>query len=68
MMEQQKAQIRTQVQVLTDVCWEKCMDKPSTKMDGKTELCFENCVGRFVDVSMLILNRFSQTLENQARR
>jgi len=62
-MEQQKAQLRSQIQVLTDVCWEKCVDKPQPKLDTKTESCLENCAARFVDVTLLITNRFTQVLQ-----
>ena len=29
--------------------------KPSNKLDGKTESCLKNCVERFIDTNMLIL-------------
>lgn len=39
------------------------MDKPSSKLDAKTETCLTNCVDRFIDVSLLITNRFAQLLQ-----
>jgi import inner membrane translocase subunit TIM8 len=36
------------------------MDKPSNKLDAKTQTCLQNCVNRFIDVSLVITNRFSQ--------
>lgn len=39
------------------------MDKPSNKLDSKTELCLSNCVNRFIDVSLLITNRFANMLQ-----
>ena len=42
------------------------MDKPSPKLDGKTESCLENCAARFVDVTLLITNRFAQVLQKSA--
>jgi len=64
-LEQQRAQLRSQIQTITDVCWDKCVDKPSSKLDGRTEGCLENCVARFVDVSLLIANRFSQAVQRK---
>jgi len=42
------------------------MEKPGTKLDGRTETCLQNCVERFIDVSLLITNRFAQKLESSA--
>jgi len=64
--EQHKSQIRAQIQMMNDMCWTKCVDKPQAKMDGKCQACFENCVGRFIDVSLFVANRFAQSLQRQA--
>jgi len=50
---------------MTDLCWEKCMGTPSAKLDTKTETCMDNCAQRFVDVSLLITNRFAQAISRQ---
>ncbi|XP_074603220.1 translocase of inner membrane 8 [Brevipalpus obovatus] len=64
--EQQKAQFQAQVHKLTDACWEKCVvDKPSSKLDGKTETCITNCVDRFIDASLAITQRFSAVISKQ---
>ncbi|XP_057340276.1 mitochondrial import inner membrane translocase subunit Tim8 [Microplitis mediator] len=63
MMEKQKAQLTAQIHEFNDFCWEKCVDKPGTKLDGKTETCLNNCVDRFIDVSLLITTRFAQLLQ-----
>ncbi|KAI1302309.1 Mitochondrial import inner membrane translocase subunit Tim8 [Halotydeus destructor] len=64
--EQQKLQFQAQVLKITDMCWEKCYtDKPSTKLDGRTESCLSNCVERFIDASVAIQKRFGQMLEKQ---
>lgn len=52
-----------QIHEFNDFCWEKCMDKPGNKLDSKTETCMNNCVERFIDVSLLITNRFAQLLQ-----
>ncbi|XP_045480841.1 mitochondrial import inner membrane translocase subunit Tim8 [Harmonia axyridis] len=63
MIEKQKAQFNAQIHEFNEFCWEKCVDKPGNKLDGKTETCLTNCVDRFIDVSLLITNRFAQLLQ-----
>ncbi|XP_043261180.1 mitochondrial import inner membrane translocase subunit Tim8-like [Colletes gigas] len=66
MAEKQKAQFQAQIHEFNDFCWEKCVDKPGSKLDGRTETCLTNCVDRFIDVSLLITNRFAQLLQKSA--
>ncbi|OWR42019.1 translocase of inner mitochondrial membrane 8 protein b [Danaus plexippus plexippus] len=61
--EKQKAQFNAQIHEFNDFCWDKCVDKPGAKLDSRTETCISNCVERFIDVSLLITNRFAQMLE-----
>ncbi|KAG8225998.1 hypothetical protein J437_LFUL003057 [Ladona fulva] len=63
MVEKQKAQFNAQIHEFNDFCWEKCVDKPGSKIDSKTETCISNCVERFIDVSLLVTNRFAQLLQ-----
>ncbi|XP_056634416.1 mitochondrial import inner membrane translocase subunit Tim8 [Diorhabda carinulata] len=63
MVEKQKAQLNAQIHEFNDFCWEKCVDKPSNRLDSRTETCLTNCVDRFIDVSLLITNRFAQLLQ-----
>lgn len=63
MIEKQKAQFNAQIHEFNDICWDKCVDKPGAKLDGRTETCLSNCVDRFIDVSLLISNRFTQLLQ-----
>uniref|UniRef100_A0A6M2E2E5 Mitochondrial import inner membrane translocase subunit n=1 Tax=Amblyomma tuberculatum TaxID=48802 RepID=A0A6M2E2E5_9ACAR len=65
-VEQQKAQFQAQVHRLNEICWDKCMDKPGAKLDGRTETCLSNCVERFIDTSLSITNRFAQLLQRSA--
>ncbi|XP_003740259.1 mitochondrial import inner membrane translocase subunit Tim8 [Galendromus occidentalis] len=65
-VEQQKAQLQARIHSLTDMCWDKCMDKPSTRLDDRTETCLTNCVERFLDTSVAIATRFTQTLQKSA--
>ncbi|XP_072292185.1 mitochondrial import inner membrane translocase subunit Tim8 A [Eucyclogobius newberryi] len=60
-IESQKQRFQQLVHQMTEVCWEKCVDKPGPKLDSRTEVCFVNCVERFIDTSQFILNRLEQT-------
>ncbi|KAF2883674.1 hypothetical protein ILUMI_22489 [Ignelater luminosus] len=62
-VEKQKAQFNAQIHEFNDFCWDKCVDKAGSKLDSKTETCLTNCVDRFIDVSLLITNRFAQLLQ-----
>ncbi|EDV24846.1 Mitochondrial import inner membrane translocase subunit Tim8 A [Trichoplax sp. H2] len=58
-METQKARFQALVHNLTDVCWEKCIDRPAAKLDSRSESCIVNCVERFIDTSNFVVNRLS---------
>ena len=60
MVEDQHYRFQSQVNVFTDICWEKCVDKPGNKMDGKTETCIANCVERFLDTNLFIAKRLAE--------
>ncbi|XP_076288604.1 mitochondrial import inner membrane translocase subunit Tim8-like [Lasioglossum baleicum] len=64
--EKERAQFQAQIHEFNDFCWEKCVDKPGSKLDSRTETCLNNCVDRFIDVSLLITNRFAQLLQKSA--
>lgn len=55
-IEAQRAQFTNNVHKLTDICWDKCVDKVH-KADSKAQKCVTNCVGRFVDTSFFIANK-----------
>lgn len=59
----QQYKFHSQVSAFTDMCWEKCVDKPGSKLDGKTETCIVNCVERFLDTQMFIAKRFTERLK-----
>ncbi|KAJ8976232.1 hypothetical protein NQ317_009729 [Molorchus minor] len=69
MVEKQKSAVQRsgeslfKIHEFNDFCWEKCVDKASSKLDSRTETCLTNCVDRFIDVSLLITNRFAQLLQ-----
>ena len=62
-VESQQAKFMRDVHRFTDICWDRCIDKPGNKLDGKNETCLKNCVERFIDTSQFILTR----LENKSR-
>ncbi|RWS05612.1 mitochondrial import inner membrane translocase subunit Tim8-like protein [Dinothrombium tinctorium] len=65
--ERQKAQFQAQVHRLNSICWDKCVtDKPSSKLDSRTEACLSNCVDRFIDTSLAITQRFANIIQKQA--
>ncbi|XP_053545833.1 mitochondrial import inner membrane translocase subunit Tim8 A [Bombina bombina] len=65
-VEQQKAQFTAQVHNFMDVCWDKCIDRPGTKLDSRTESCLVSCVDRFIDTTLSITNRFAQMVQKGA--
>ncbi len=65
-MESEKAKFQAQIHNYTDVCWEKCVDKPGKNLDGKTEACLQNCVERFIDTTLFIAERFQKNLSQKS--
>ncbi|XP_034650096.1 mitochondrial import inner membrane translocase subunit Tim8 isoform X1 [Drosophila subobscura] len=65
MIEQQKAKVHDKLHEFNEICWEKCIGKPSNKLDSATETCLTNCVDRFIDTSILITQRFAQILQKR---
>lgn len=65
MIEKQKAQVNAQIHEFNEICWERCIDKPGSKLDSRTETCLSNCVNRFIDTSLLVTKRFAQLLQQQ---
>lgn len=52
-----------QIHNFMEVCWDKCVDKPGSKLDSRTETCLANCVNRFIDTTLSITNRFAQIVQ-----
>uniref|UniRef100_A0A2L2Y6L2 Mitochondrial import inner membrane translocase subunit n=1 Tax=Parasteatoda tepidariorum TaxID=114398 RepID=A0A2L2Y6L2_PARTP len=63
-VEKVKTQFHEQVHHITDICWDKCIDKPSSKLDSRSQACLVNCVERFLDASLMLTNRFAHLLQN----
>ncbi|XP_039962499.1 mitochondrial import inner membrane translocase subunit Tim8 [Bactrocera neohumeralis] len=66
LVEKQKAQVNAQIHEFNDICWEKCIGKPGSKLDSSTETCLSNCVDRFIDTSLLVTQRFAQLLQKRS--
>nr|XP_035154170.1 mitochondrial import inner membrane translocase subunit Tim8 A-like [Callithrix jacchus] len=63
--ETQKQRFQQLVHQMTELCWEKCMDKPGPKLDSRAEACFVNCIECFIDTSQFILHRLEQTQKSK---
>ncbi|XP_044312343.1 mitochondrial import inner membrane translocase subunit Tim8 B [Varanus komodoensis] len=61
--EEQRARLTAQVHNFMEVCWEKCVNKPGSKLDSRTETCLTNCVNCFIDTTLTITNRFAQIVQ-----
>ncbi|KAL1926100.1 hypothetical protein VTP01DRAFT_6137 [Rhizomucor pusillus] len=61
--ENAKARVQQTVHGLTDSCWDKCISKINNKLDRSEEACLANCVERFLDTSVFIVQRL-ETLRN----
>ena len=59
-MEQQRARFLAQVHTFSDVCWDKCVGTPGSKLSRGEESCLQNCVDRFLDTSYFIVNRLEE--------
>jgi len=56
-----KSQFQNVIHDLNEKCWDTCVEgKPSNRLDGKTESCIKNCVERFIDTNMVVLQRFEK--------
>jgi import inner membrane translocase subunit TIM8 len=60
-LESQKQRFQVLVHGLTEQCWDVCVDKPSTRLDSKTETCLVNCVERFIDTTGFVVNRLDKS-------
>ena len=63
--ESELAKFQQQVHNYTDVCWEKCVEKPGKSLDSRTETCLNNCVERFIDTTLFIATRFQTKLSGE---
>lgn len=62
-VEKVKTQFHEQVHSINEICWDTCVDRPSSKLDGRTQTCIINCVERFIDTTLVLTNRFATMLQ-----
>mmetsp|Transcript_5327 Transcript_5327/g.10958 ORF Transcript_5327/g.10958 Transcript_5327/m.10958 type:complete len:89 (-) Transcript_5327:32-298(-) len=55
--ENQKAAIQSAIAKLTELCWDKCVGKPGTRLSGYEEDCLGNCAARYLDASVFVMQR-----------
>uniref|UniRef100_A0A8D2ATS2 Mitochondrial import inner membrane translocase subunit n=1 Tax=Sciurus vulgaris TaxID=55149 RepID=A0A8D2ATS2_SCIVU len=63
----QKAQFTTQVHHFMERCWDKCVEKPGSRLDSGTENCLSTCVNRFIDTTLAIIRRFAQIVQKRGQ-
>ncbi|XP_043479862.1 mitochondrial import inner membrane translocase subunit Tim8 B [Leptopilina heterotoma] len=61
--EKNQMEFNSQLHEFNGICWDMCVDRPSSKLDSKTEKCLKNCVDRFIDTSLFITTRYAQLLQ-----
>ncbi|KAJ8520932.1 hypothetical protein ONZ45_g2316 [Pleurotus djamor] len=60
--EQAQARLHSTIFSLTSTCWDKCITgTPSTRFSRGEESCLANCVERFLDTSLFLV----QQIESQ---
>lgn len=55
--ENQKAAVQAVIAKLTELCWDKCVQKPGSKLSSSETECLSNCAERFLDASLFIMQR-----------
>ncbi|KAI5475984.1 mitochondrial import inner membrane translocase subunit TIM8 [Pseudohyphozyma bogoriensis] len=59
--EQTKAKLQSSIHTFTDMCWDKCITGSiGGRFSRGEESCLVNCVDRFLDTSMFIVNSLEQ--------
>ncbi|ERM98243.1 mitochondrial import inner membrane translocase subunit TIM8 isoform X2 [Amborella trichopoda] len=62
--EQQRAMVNQMVAKLTDVCWDKCVTGSVGSSFSHSEVtCLSNCAQRYMELSMLTVQRFKSNGE-----
>ncbi|GAB4860376.1 Mitochondrial import inner membrane translocase subunit tim8 [Ancistrocladus abbreviatus] len=65
--EKQRAMVNEMVAKLTSVCWDKCVTgTPGSKFSSSEVTCLNNCARRYLDMSMMIMNRL-QSMPSQGQ-
>jgi len=65
--ETQKQQMQTVIHDLNEKCFDTCVEgSPGNKLDGRTQTCISNCVDRFIDTNLHLVQRFERTVNEKA--
>jgi len=52
---------------LNEKCFDTCVEGyPGNKLDGRTQTCISNCVDRFLDTNLHLVQRFERTVNEKA--
>ncbi|KAI9193328.1 uncharacterized protein BJ171DRAFT_528915 [Polychytrium aggregatum] len=60
---EKRSEFQAAVHNYTDICWDKCITKIKSQTDKSDEVCLTNCVERFLDTSVLVIQRFNEGLQ-----
>ncbi|KAL9938039.1 hypothetical protein V8E36_002662 [Tilletia maclaganii] len=65
--ESARARVQQQIHEFTDMCWDKCKGSSSISSDFNRgeAACLSNCVERFLDTSLHIINQVNQMAQQQ---
>ncbi|KAJ1032241.1 hypothetical protein NDA18_001733 [Ustilago nuda] len=59
--EQAKARVQSSIHTFTDRCWDQCIKSSIGSSFGRgEEACLSNCVERFLDTSLFIVNKLQE--------
>ncbi|TKY90950.1 hypothetical protein EX895_000948 [Sporisorium graminicola] len=59
--EQAKARVQSSIHTFTDRCWDQCVKSSIGSSFGcGEEACLSNCVERFLDTSLFIVNKLQE--------
>lgn len=56
----------TQIEKLTETCWDLCAVNPKDRLDSKQESCLNNCVGRYFDTANFVAERFMKQAQGHS--
>ncbi|EIW64825.1 protein transporter TIM8 [Trametes versicolor FP-101664 SS1] len=61
--QQAQGRVQTQVHMLTEMCWDKCVGSISSGFSRSEQSCLANCVDRFLDTSMYLVKKVEDRRE-----
>ena len=57
LQEQERAAISAAMSKLKEICFEKCVGYPDSKLSSSEQTCIMNTTGRYLDTSMFVMGR-----------